>query len=103
METIEGCFPPTVTIYNFGLIDLKFQKAEFTYEKSKKISMYSSDIRDIEFRMTFDNTKKSNVYSVYISYYGTDQLLKQLNILFYTNTTEKEARKFYNLLIKLKD
>ena len=34
METIEGCFPPTVTIYNFGLIDMKFQKAEFTFEKS---------------------------------------------------------------------
>jgi len=103
METIEGCFPPTVTIYNFGLIDMKFQKAENTYEKPKKISMYSSDIRDIEFRMTFDNTKKSNVYSIYITYYGTEQLLKQLSIYMYTNTTEKEARRFYNLLIKLKD
>jgi len=103
METIEGCFPPTVTIYPFGLIDMVFQKAEFTYEKPKKISMYSSDIRDIEFRMTFDNTKKSNVYSVYITYYGTNQLLKQLSIYMYNNTTEKEARRFYNLLIKLKD
>jgi hypothetical protein len=103
METIEGCFPPTVTIYPFGLIDMAFQKAEFTYEKPKKISMYSSDIRDIEFRMTFDNTKKSNVYSVYITYYGTNQLLKQLSIYMYMNTTEKEARRFYNLLIKLKD
>jgi hypothetical protein len=103
METIEGCFPPTVTIYPFGLIDMAFQKAEFTYEKPKKISMYSSDIRDIEFRMTFDNTKKSNVYSVYITYYGTNQLLKQLSIYMYMTTTEKEARRFYNLLIKLKD
>ena len=103
METIEGCFPPTLTIYPFGLIDMAFQKAEFTYEKPKKISMYSSDIRDIEFRMTFDNTKKSNTYSVYISYYGSNQLLKQLSIYMYTNTTEKEARRFYNLLIKLKD
>ncbi len=103
MEAIEGCFPPTVTIYSFGLIDLKFEKAEFTYEKPRKISMYSSDIRDIEFRMAFDNTKKNNAYSIYISYYGTDQLLKQLSIYMYSGTTEKEARRFYNLLIKLKD
>jgi hypothetical protein len=103
METIEGCFPPTVTIYTFGLIELKFEKVDFTYEKPRKISMYSSDIRDVEFRMTFDNTKKSNTYSVYISYYGSDQLLKQLIIYMYSGTTEKEARRFYNLLIKLKD
>lgn len=103
MEAIEGCFPPTVTIYTFGLIELKFEKAENTYEKPRKLSMYSSDIRDIEFRMTFDNTKKNNAYSVYISYYGTDQLLKQVSIYMYSGTTEKEARRFYNLLIKLKD
>lgn len=103
MDTIEGCFPPTVIIYNVGLIELKFENAENKYIKPRKISMYSSDIRDLEFRVSFDDIKKRDYYSISITYYDSEHVLKTLNIYMYSGTTEKEARRFYNLLIKLKD
>lgn len=103
-ETIEGCFPPTVTIYNAaGLIELKFEKAENTYSKPRRIVMKPSDIDVVQFRMTFDNTEKRNYYSVYITYCDSEHVLKTLNIYMYRKTTETETRRFYELLNKLKD
>ena len=103
MESIEGCFPPTIKIYNIGLIELIFENVENIYEKQKKISMYPSDIRDIEFSLVFDNIEKRNTFAVHVSYYTQKQVIRNLSIYMYKTTTEKEARRFYNLLIKLKD
>ena len=64
--------------------------------------MYSSDIRDIEFSLVFDNIEKRNTFAVHVSYYTQKQVIRNLSIYMYKTTTEKEARRFYNLLIKLR-